>query len=219
MKQTVFLIMILVSCAGTSWGQSSAAIGSSFLQSDCHFNGCSSFLQLVAAKDPDIQVADTVCFYDGKNPASKDRDTSTTDEFFLLMDGQKETMRNGLHPGLFVEFVHDGIPGFWVGRDPNRQHGGLTGLEDAEAIVKASGIGGSIYDDLEDSIRFAQFTAEIGKKMESRLWLYDETVIRKSTGRFVQEVMFFGSGSSITESLLAERAGKYKGQCFRTRAK
>jgi hypothetical protein len=78
MKRIVFLIMILVSCAGMSWGQSSAALGPGFSQSDCHFNGCSSFLQLVAAKDPDVQVADTVCFYDGKNPAGKDKDTSTT---------------------------------------------------------------------------------------------------------------------------------------------
>jgi hypothetical protein len=218
MKRTVFLISILVSCAGASWGQSSAAIGPGFSQSDCDFNGCSSFLQLVAAKDPDVQVADTVCFYDGTNPASKDRDRSTADEFFLLMDGQKQTMRNGLHPGIFEELVQDGIPGFWVGRDANRQHGGLTGLEDAETIVKATGIGGSIYDDLEDNIRFAQFTAETGKMTGSRLWLYDETVIRKSTGRFVQEVMFFGSVSS-TDSLLSERAGKYKGQCFRTRTR
>jgi hypothetical protein len=65
----------------------------------CRFVGCRSFRQMARTTDPDVKDADMVCFYDGGNPASKEKDAPTTDEFFLLMDGQKSAMKNGLHPG------------------------------------------------------------------------------------------------------------------------
>ncbi len=170
-----------------------------------------------------------VCFYDGDNPASKDKDAPTTDEFLLLMDGRKSEMKNGPHPGVFVNVVTDGLPEGFSGWGP--KHGSLG---ESDAVEKVSlfegGKAGSAktYDDLGDTVRFAYFffgqkSFWTGKEFkltdEPLLRHYEETVIRKSTGRFVEKRIDFDSrfveGGETWEP--GPFTVTYKGQCFSTK--
>jgi len=194
-------------------------------QFSCRFVGCRSFKQLAKTKDSDVKSADMVCFYDGENPASKDKDEPTTDEFFLLMDGRKSAMLNGAHPGVFVNIVKDGLPGGYAGFGP--EHGGLENSDMVRSDLAQDAKSGiaKTYDDLGDSERFAYFffgqqTIWTGKDFKltdaSLMRRYEETVIRKSTGRFVQRRVDFDSrvaeGSAMLEP--GPFTVRYKGQCF-----
>ena len=191
----------------------------------CRGKACQSFKQLAKANDADVKVADVACFYDGENPASKDKDEGTVDEFFLLMYGRRSTMNNGLHPGIFVNIVKDGQPEGYRGYGPKR--GGLGESDDVMvASLFEDGKAGlaSTYDDLGETIRFAAFffgperfwSGKEVAKTGPVLRTYEETQIRTSTGRFVQKMIDF-------DSRFVEKTGTiepgpwsaaYHGQCF-----
>lgn len=198
-------------------------------QFSCRFKGCQSFRQLEKTSDPDVKNADRVCFYDGDNPAGKDKDAPTTDEFFLVMDGRRSDMSNGIRPGVFVNVVKDGLPEGFYGWGP--KHGGLGESGDVKkvSLFEDGKVGiARTYDDLGDNVRFAYFffgqqSVWIGKEVkltdEPLLRFYEETLIRKSTGRFVQTMIDFDSrfveGGEIWEP--GPFTVKYKGQCFSTK--
>lgn len=157
--------------------------------------------------------ADWACFYASTTPSPlwpstkpeeiEDLAKHEPDEFFLLMDGQTLTMKNGKHPGIFFDVVKNGMPEGYRGYGP--KHGGLeeaNGTKDFnQGAVKVS-----TFDDLGDSLRFAEFMycdADTSGHYTS-LCFYSEWKLRKSTGRFKEVLTGFRPGFS-SES--------YYGQC------
>ena len=168
---------------------------------------CKTFKQLVQAKDKDVLAASWACFYAGHNPAEstggfEGSSTPSADEFFLLMDGTADVTQSGVHPGIFVNRIQDGVPDGYGGYGP--EHGGLGefNTDGKEAMVRT-------YDDLGDNIRWAEFRFNTGpndpKGVYRALVVYEETLMRKSTGRFTQKTTEF-TGPLETRG--------YAGKCF-----
>jgi hypothetical protein len=192
----------------------------------CQSKSCQEYRELAKARDPDVVAADMVCFYEGNNPANTEEATPTTDEFFLLQHGRRSTMTDGLHPGIFVNVVNNGIPEGYSGYGP--MHGGE---EESDAVKENSVSPGAqngfanTYDDLRDSMRFAHFvfapqsvwTGKEFKYTEALIRIYDETLIRKSTGRFVRRITDFDSASQSELGGREVKSERYTGRCFGTR--
>jgi hypothetical protein len=206
---------------------------------------CTTFNQMRLGHDEDIKYADWACFYTesfttrdkdfwffaGPNPASMtlgpmtphqpETQAPTTDEFFLLEDGKKDVMKNGLHPGIFEKAVTRGLPDdSWHGFGP--RSGGLAeaynpAWADEKSIIVRT------FDDLASDFRFAIFWYTTPKQeclvrrllengsancdslptQYSILQNYDIVTVHKSTGRFVETQRNGADTDTFT------------GQCFR----
>jgi hypothetical protein len=162
------------------------------------------------------------CFYEGDNPANKEEGTPTTDEFFLLMDGSKSTMESGLHPGIFLEVVRNGLPEGYSGYGP--KHGGLAEVESVrvDSIPPDTHRGeANTYDNSMESTRYARFVfgprpfwrdGKVERVPVAFTNFYDETVIRKSTGRFVRTISNFDSRDELGGP--ETKTARYNGRCF-----
>jgi hypothetical protein len=170
---------------------------------------CKTFKQMVRAKDEDVMRANWGCFYAGHS-AAEGHSAPSTDEFFLLMDGKAATMKRGVHPGIFVNVIRDGMPDGYDGFGP--EHGGLVEFSQGNTKINPDGkeVFVRTYDDLGANIRWANFGFHSGKDDPSGVYRdlssYTETLMRKSTGRFTQTTTTFATGFETI---------KYAGQCFR----
>ena len=188
----------------------------------CHTSACTSFRQLLKAGDSDVALADSVCFYEGDNPANeKELDHRTQDEFFLLMAGRKLEMREGGHPKIFVGKIINGLSD---GYSAYRQHPG--GLETAWKD-DAPLIGRGYYNDGSE-MRLTEYRRGtppswwLGKQKHNKddkppmqLASYEVITVRRSTGRFVHyKVDRFHPQSDDNDIWWSEQDLTYTGRCF-----